>query len=939
MAELSKDGTYVIVKPGDTLSQIAEKYAGGASKYKQLAAINGIKNPNLIYVGQKIMLTSSGDTSGSTNTYNENQCVITHFGLQSDTQNTLFAVWTWSKESQTEQYKILWEYLTKDGIWFVGNSSTNSIDEDDYASSRQSTYGIPDNAEQVRFKVLPVSKTESVPATSVSSSGSGKTSNKGIIYIDGYNGGSGSSGGTTTTTVTKTLFTASWSPYKIYDVKNNPPLVPPAPTILIDKYTLTAKLEGLSVNAQKIEFKIVRTNEDNISVFKTGTANIVTPVADATGSASYTCGVDAGGEYKVCCRSYRDGKYSDWSGYSESKATIPAPPSGITVCRATSDKSIYLEWTKSDTADTYDIEYATKKEYFDGSDQTRTQTGIEFLHYDFYGLEIGEEYFFRVRAVNEEGYSAWSGLTSVVIGKAPIAPTTWSSATTVVTGEPLNLYWVHNSRDGSSQAYAELELYVNGMKESHTIKNTDDEDEKDRTSKYSIDTSSFVEGTKIQWRVRTAGITKEYGDWSIQRSVDIYAPPTLSIEITDSNGSSLDTITSFPFYISGVAGPKTQHPIGYHVVIVANDTYESVDYLGNTKVISAGTEVYAKHFDISESLLLEISADNIDLENNVSYTIKCTVSMNSGLTATDEKDFTVAWTDVRYSPNAEITINATTLVSHVRPYCEYRELKIYKVSYENGVYTTTNETVQAVFGDPVPGARTDTNNQVYSGVTAFGEDIFYCTVEESSLVEGVSLSIYRREFDGTYTEIATGLDNLSGTFVTDPHPSLDYARYRIVAKVDGTGAVSHCDLPGQYIGCNAVIIQWDEVWSSFEALTDDPLSNPPWTGSMLRLPYNIDVSDRYNPDVSLVKYAGRNHPVGYYGTHQGETSVWNVEVEKSDKDTIYGLRRLAKWKGDVYVREPSGTGYWANVSVSFSQKHCELTVPVTINVTRVEGGM
>ena len=43
--------------------------------------------------------------------------------------------------------------------------------------------------------------------------------------------------------------------------------------------------------------------------------------------------------------------------------------------------------------------------------------------------------------------------------------------------------------------------------------------------------------------------------------------------------------------------------------------------------------------------------------------------------------------------------------------------------------------------------------------------------------------------------------------------------------------------------------------------------------------------------------------------------------------------------GDVYVREPSGVGYWANIKVSFSQKHTEKLVPVTLTITRVEGDM
>ena len=91
--------------------------------------------------------------------------------------------------------------------------------------------------------------------------------------------------------------------------------------------------------------------------------------------------------------------------------------------------------------------------------------------------------------------------------------------------------------------------------------------------------------------------------------------------------------------------------------------------------------------------------------------------------------------------------------------------------------------------------------------------------------------------------------------------------------------------------------------------------------------------------MSLVKYIGRSHPVSYYGTQLGVSSTWNVEIEKKDKNTLYALRRLSLYRGDVYVREPSGSGYWANISVSFSQTHCNMTIPVTLKITRVEGGV
>ena len=207
------------------------------------------------------------------------------------------------------------------------------------------------------------------------------------------------------------------------------------------------------------------------------------------------------------------------------------------------------------------------------------------------------------------------------------------------------------------------------------------------------------------------------------------------------------------------------------------------------------------------------------------------------------------------------------------------------------------------------------------------------------LVDGVTLAVYRREFDGSFTEIATDLNNTNNTFVTDPHPALDYGRYRIVAKSNVTGAVSYYDPPGFPVGGKAIIIQWDEEWSSFEGWSEDPLAEPPWTGSLITLPYNIDVTDSTSPDVSHINYVGRKHPVAYYGTHLGETATWNVVVPKEDTETIYQLRRLKIWMGDVYVREPSGIGYWATITVSDPRKHNDITVSVTLNITRVEGGI
>lgn len=795
----------------------------------KLVELNDIKDPNYIVVGQVLTISTTDSPPPAKPANTTSKATIEVFGLQSNTDRSMYVRWKWDK-TNTENYKIRWWYDTGDGVALLGTETTTTF--------THSTYTAPENARKVWFHVLPISYKH-------------KVNGKDTAY-----------------------WTAQWSTQVSYYFSNNPPSVPPVPTVTIEDYTLTAELDNLDLNATEIKFQVVKDDE---SYFGSATKIKI----DKT-YAAYSRKVDAGSRYKVRCQAWRDDQCSDWSAYSANVDTITAVPEGITTIQAKSETSVYLEWTAVANADSYDLEYTTKKEYFDGSDQTSTATGIEFNHYEKTGLESGEEYFFRVRAVNEKGPSGWSGIKSIVIGKNPVAPTTWSSTTTATVGDPLTLYWVHNAEDGSSETSAELEIYVNGVKETHIIENTATGDDKDKTKSYSVNTSGYVEGGKIQWRVRTAGITKQYGEWSVQRTIDIYAPPTITMEITDVNGSDIGTLMSFPFYVKATAGPKTQSPIGYHLTVTSNESYEAIDQIGNVKVIRVDDILYSKNFDISNNLLVELSANNIDLENNVSYTVRCSVTMNSGLTAETSSELRVSWTDNKYEPNAEIAIDKDTFVAYIRPYCED----------ENG-----------------------------------------------AIINDIMLSVYRREFDGSFVEIMKYIDNSKNVYITDPHPALDYARYRIVAITKSTGSVSYYDVPGYPVGVSSVIIQWDDRWTVFDTNSEDVLAEPPWSGSLLELKYNIDVSDNNNKDVSLVEYIGRKHPVSYYGTQLGEAAVWNVDIVKEDKETLYALRRLKIWNGDVYVREPSGSGYWANISVSFSQKHTVLTIPVTLDIKRVEGGI
>ena len=855
--------TTYTVKRGDYLGKIcsggcgkevAASIAGNTiqAKINTLVRINKIPNPDLIYVNQVLKLceTTSSSSSSTTTSTKPNVPTINAFGLQAqdDTGRAMYVAWSYSR-SNVENYKVQWSYYA-DGQWFVTDHTTESAD----AIYCNDTYSAPENALKVKVRILAQSKTYT------------NSSGNQIPYFTDK----------------------PWSAEKVYDFADNPPYPPGTPSIKIEDLTLTASIDNIDakkLNAESVEFEIVKNNSASLGASPPATINT------STNYVSYQCNVEAGAEYKVRARTRKGDKVSTWSSFSSNEGTKPSAPSEITQCKAKTysngNVSAYLEWTAVSNADSYEIEYTTVRDYFDGSDGTTTVSGIEFNHHEITNLELGKEYFFRVRAKNNDGDSEWSEIKSTPLGTTPIAPTTWSSTTVAIVGEPLNLYWVHNSEDNSEETYAEVRLYVDGVLQSPdiTVTKPTDEENRDKTSFYALDTTDYPEGTKIKWQVRTAGVTKTYGEWSIERVIDIYAKPTLALSVTknaDGTGEIIDTLTSFPFYIYALPGPKTQAPIGYQVRVTANEFYETIDETGTTKMVNKGDDIYSKHFDITNALLIEMSADNIDLQADIEYTITVLVTMNSGLTAETSHNIKASWEDVPYNINAEIAIDHETYAASIIPFCEN---------------------------------------------------------EDGSLVEDIVLSVYRREFDGTFKEIAKNIPNTNSVTVSDPHPALDYARYRIIGKTKSTGAISYYDLSGVEVGGDSVLFQWNEEWSTFDSTGEYSTEKPAWSGSMLKIPYNIDTSDNSSNDASLVSYIGRKYPVAYFGTQLGTSATWNVEIPKDDKETLYAIRRLQVWNGVVYVREPSGTGYWATVTISYNQKHKEVTIPVTFTITRVEGGI
>ena len=877
------------VKWGDTLWGIAQENNTTVSK---LASINNIalttKNGQqyaLITVGQVIKLEDDG-SSTTAKKVTSGAVKITTYGLQSGSTQAseargMYVTWSWDREN-TAGYDVIW-YEYYDGYWHQTNYDDVKVKYSEFTAKSQAT--------SVKVKIKPVSKTYT------------NSKNKQVSYWTNV----------------------QWITSSTYAFKNNPPSVPSAtPTVSVSGSKLTVSIDDVSnLNASIIEFQL---GKNEVATATTRKAAIKSDSISV--STEFT--VELSSTYKVRARAVRGTMSSAWGSWSDPVSTPPSAPV-INTCMPTSDDTgIELKWTSVKTATSYTIQYATDQDRFtnpkndepysltiSGEDE-RVNTCTAIISDN---IKENKTYYFRIQAANgssEKDKSEWSNVINNSTGDGPKAPTTFSSKSTITVGEMVTLNWTHQNTGDDSKTLAKfshIDLYVDGVKKliptiTHDV-SAGYKDESDHQKTYTLRTSAestddddstydiiCPDGADIRWRVRTATDTGKLGEWSVLRTIKVYADPKLDVNAHNPDGTPITDVenktfqlTSLPLRLIGDVDiePSRQQIIGYHIEIIANSTYEAINNQGETINVRAGETIYSKMFDYFEPMdtsdpnrfSIDISAGDATFVTDAVYKVICTVTMDSGLSTSQELVFSTVLSEIEYALDAEIDIDTDNYSAIIHPYCS----------------------------------------------DASGRN----------MIENVRLAIYRREYDGTFTLISDDIDNASNTYVTDPHPALDYARYRVVATDITTNTTYYSDIPAVPVKCKSILVQWDEQWSSFDA-TDSPEDVVIWDGEMLKLPFNIDITNKYDPDVALVEYVGREHPVDYYGTHRRESATWNVTIDKDDQETIYSLFRLAKWMGSVYVREPSGVGYWANIKVSFGRKHRDLTIPVSLEITRVEGG-
>lgn len=432
---------------------------------------------------------------------------------------------------------VRWDYYdSSTSSWIYGNTSTEAKETTVY-------YDVPQNVTQVRVELVPQ------PTT--------------------VNGAPAFGGGN----ITHIFNVGDWTIPGKGD----------APEISISKdIELKLVLDNIAQTPTPVEgvmFEVYKKehNEQQGSLYQKVNAAVYNGHAEATVTVTY------GAEFTAKSVYYNHRNNFDSDGFPTNgtasdptqpikSAPLPVEGFGITyqIISAGAMLNLTMTWTENVDANEYEIQY-TNYDY-DWALVEKVQSITTDQHSYILQLQNGGHYRFRIRAKNDAGNSSWYE-TDKSFGLAPLAPTTWSDVTRKLNDGSFTLYWKHNSRDSTREIKAELVIRPENEPEKTITVSRQNQDEKDwyKNNVYELDTRFYLTSTTVFWKVRTCGESGEYGEWSIEKEIQIYAQPGIQ--------SWLQNDTTYINYPLGVT-TATQYPF-----TICSRLYEAIEPYHKSKLL------------------------------------------------------------------------------------------------------------------------------------------------------------------------------------------------------------------------------------------------------------------------------------------------------------------------------------------------------------------
>lgn len=807
--------------------------------------------------------------------------------------------WKCSKPvGQIDEFAVDVEYRIG-STWYELGNGTQSVPTDSTAGGYYTyVFSAPNNlsCDSVRFRVTPVAKTRAVTRTYKTKT---YTIKKKKVK---------KSTSVQTTDFQVAYFTAGWSGYKeaqapaVLDAayqttdeqkrqqaeeeleRMSTPERPDAPSVDIDGDTAT------------ITFGTVREPATSVSVFMRSDAGPWSELLSVSLEAARSRSDDPeavesaqtvltpGHAYDFCVAAYNSNAGS-WSPYSEPAGVKarPSAPESLDASAYSSTEARLAVGGGGTVGESYKVYYSEFQDAWDLDHGIQEYTpgarwnpaGTEFV---VSSLDAGKEWFFRVVAVNATGESELSPVASTVLASDPEAPTMLALPRAARLGETVEVGWTHNCEDGCAQVAAEVAVEIAGQITTLTATTG---------SSVQVDAEALgaTDGADVSVQVRTKGMTGVWSPWSEPASFSVWVPPTITVSAECPAGAvgQGTPMTSLPLDVTMTSQSGSGQRVATWTLDLstAADIRSYVETNGEYRYLPAGTSMATVVVDASDDDFdaaeqhVSLGADAGAFVTGAVYLLSASALYDNGLTATAELQFTFESDYSLPAPDATVDI-----------------------------YGDWTAAIYPVCADSETGER----------------------------VEDVTLAVYRIDAYDVLVPIASGIPN-DGRCVIDPHPDFGECRYRITANHAGTDAVSVNDLEPVEVPAERILIQWDETAIPEDG---DPEAAVVASSETLELANDVTIQEGSAKDVTYSGYAGQERPTADYGTDPGLTGGWTARFPRVlGNDVLRQLRKLEAWMAPVYVREPYGSGYWANADVNVSQPPSSAYSSVSLTITVV----
>ena len=609
---------------------------------------------------------------------------------------------------------------------------------------------------------------------------------------------------------------------------------------------------------------------------------------------------------------------------------VAVPPANVTVIEGPRDGTVRVGWEWSwANAVSAEISWSEFPEAWESTNEPSSYTveNKQVTSWVVADLEVGKTWYFRVRLIGEDGDETvegpWSQMIAYNLSSVPDRPALSLSKSVINDGGSVTARWAYSATGDTEQAYAEICLV--------TFDSNNDPVYGDVVASTSEGQSVVIEqewatGNMYYLAVRVTTTAGLQSAWS--EAVSVYVAEPVSIWV-DSFRRTFDYALTAKGY-QWVPDPGIWMPTG------ESGSVHTAEYT------QANKELYEKALHNVEEI----------------------VSQTETTKTTEEYSLTSTWTEpLQTMPlTATVTgagVTGTTVLSIVRAedYHLYRPDDKDYDGYEGETIATISQTgedpititVDDLVGRLDDGARYTLIATVIDeyGQTASEEIPFTVNWTHKAIVPIVEVKIDKYQRIAKITPIAPEgaleTDTCNIYRITADQPELVYkgATFGETYVDPYPGFGESCGHRIVMITANGdYVTEQGFAWYDSDSADGDILEEQQMVinvnGEQIELPYNIELSNKWNKDFKRTSYLGGSVQGDWNPAVTRDLSADTVLVRNLDLDRQLAMRDLADYAGVAHIRTPDGSSLTCDIQISESQSYETKKITYSMTIQAVD---